>query len=110
MLALRQTRCVAITIVAGWCTQADEALTELTEWARSVLHSIQSLDIEAATVSRPGNPGVPRWPIFVLLAAGSVCLLFSAIFHLFGAMSEEWFGPLASLDYSGISLLISTCQ
>lgn len=47
-----------------------------------------------------------KWPLFVFLASGMLCLFFSASFHLFYCMDEQWFAVLARLDYTGIGLLI----
>ena len=50
---------------------------------------------------------ISRWPIFVFLVSAMLCLLFSAVFHLFYSMSPYVSKKTQSLDYAGISLLIS---
>ena len=48
-----------------------------------------------------------RWPILIFLISAILCLLFSAFYHLFCAMSKKTYVKLHRLDYAGISLLIS---
>ena len=48
-----------------------------------------------------------RWPLFIMLSSAIVCLSFSTIFHLFGALSPSSSSVLSRLDYAGISILIA---
>lgn len=47
-----------------------------------------------------------RWPLVVFVLSAMVCLGCSVTYHLFYVVSEEWFGFLQRLDYSGIAVLI----
>lgn len=49
---------------------------------------------------------VSKWPLFVHMISASLCLGFSAIFHLFFVYSEYASSFLAKLDYAGITILI----
>eukprot|EP00347_Sterkiella_histriomuscorum_P022857 403336892 len=49
---------------------------------------------------------VSKWPLFVHMISASLCLGFSAIFHLFYVYSEDMNSFLAKLDYAGITILI----
>ena len=51
--------------------------------------------------------GVRRWPLFVFLTGAVVCLMGSAIFHLFFVHSMSMCNFLARLDYAGIAFLIA---
>jgi len=50
---------------------------------------------------------LPRWPLAVFMCTAMCCLLFSAIFHLFNAVSQRTALLLQALDYCGISILIT---
>ena len=50
---------------------------------------------------------MPRWPLFIMLSAGIICLGFSFTFHLFGVYSEKLYKILSKLDYGGILFLIA---
>lgn len=47
-----------------------------------------------------------RWPVFVHFMTATLCLGFSAIYHLFFVYSDNVSKILARLDYAGIILLI----
>lgn len=49
---------------------------------------------------------VSKWPLFVHMISASICLGFSALFHLFFVYSEHAGSFLAKLDYAGITILI----
>ena len=48
---------------------------------------------------------LPFWPIYVHLATGFCCMLFSSMYHLYYIHSTWLSKILARLDYSGIALL-----
>jgi adiponectin receptor len=50
---------------------------------------------------------LPRWPLSVFMLSAMACLGFSAIYHLFQAVSFETAVMFQCLDYAGICLLIS---
>lgn len=60
----------------------------------------------SGVVRLPPDTPVPMWPLGVFMASAALCLGFSAAFHTFHVMSEDWFVLLSSLDYSGIAVLI----
>lgn len=49
---------------------------------------------------------VSKWPLVVHLVAASLCLGFSALFHLFFIYGDKTYDMLSRLDYGGISILI----
>lgn len=49
---------------------------------------------------------VSRWPLFVNMISASLCLGFSAVFHLCYVYSSNVGKLLAKLDYAGIIILI----
>ncbi len=49
---------------------------------------------------------LPKWPLFIMLLGGVICLGCSATFHLSIAHSEKVNNFFNRLDYAGISLLI----
>lgn len=49
---------------------------------------------------------VSKWPLFVHMSAASLCLGFSAVYHLFFVYSERAGEFLMKLDFAGIILLI----
>ena len=51
------------------------------------------------------NSSLDKWPLYLMLFGGILCLSFSATFHLFIAHSEKINNLLNRLDYAGISLL-----
>ena len=53
------------------------------------------------------NKNLPRWPLFIMLSAGTICLGFSFTFHLFGVYSAKLYKILSKLDYGGILFLIA---
>lgn len=92
---------------------ANAAGAQLARLGRRVTRAIDDLLSAAASgvstfqeATRKPNV-VPLWPLFVFLASAMLCLAFSAGFHLFSCLSEEWWAVLAPLDYVGISLLIA---
>ena len=50
---------------------------------------------------------LPRWPLTVFMVTALLCLLFSALFHCFQAVSEPIAVLFQALDYCGITLLIA---
>ena len=50
---------------------------------------------------------LPRWPLTVFMVSAQLCLLFSALFHCFQAVSEPMAVLFQGLDYAGITLLIA---
>lgn len=52
------------------------------------------------------NQHISRIPIFIFLTSAILCLLFSALFHLFRSMNKKTYDKMHRLDYAGISLLI----
>jgi hypothetical protein len=54
-----------------------------------------------------GVQAVSAVPLLMFLLSAAICLTFSAIFHLFHCVNEEWFAILARLDYAGITVLIA---
>ena len=55
----------------------------------------------------PNPQFVSRWPVFVFLWSATICLLCSAIFHLFYPMSGKVNKIFSRFDYAGINILIS---
>lgn len=49
---------------------------------------------------------VPKWPLYIFLAAAVFCLGSSAVYHTFHIVSEPWMDFFSRLDYSGIAILI----
>lgn len=49
---------------------------------------------------------VPRWPVYVFLAGAMICLLLSAVCHLFGCCSQHVAAIIWRFDYAGIAILI----
>eukprot|EP01083_Nonionella_stella_P085425 236906_1 len=50
---------------------------------------------------------LPRWPLAVFMLSAMACLLFSSVFHLFLANSEETCRRFQKLDHAGICCLIA---
>ena len=50
---------------------------------------------------------LPRWPLAVFMVSALLCLLFSALFHCFMAVSKPTAMLFQALDYCGITLLIA---
>jgi len=53
------------------------------------------------------DAGLTRWPIVVFLLSACVCLMTSALYHLFNCHSRALNDALLLLDYVGISVLIA---
>ena len=54
------------------------------------------------------NPGhISRWPVVAMMIAAVICLLCSAIYHLFYPMSGKYFSLFRRFDYAGINILIA---
>ena len=63
--------------------------------------------LEYLNTYKTENKHLPRWPLFIMLSAGIICLGFSFTFHLFGVYSEKLYKILSKLDYGGILFLIA---
>ena len=63
--------------------------------------------LEYLNTYKTENKHLPRWPLFIMLSAGIICLGFSFTFHLFGVYSEKLYRILSKLDYGGILFLIA---
>jgi adiponectin receptor len=63
--------------------------------------------LEYLSYSNKNDNKLPRWPLFIMLSAGSICLGFSFLFHLFGVYSAKLYKILSKLDYGGILFLIA---
>ena len=63
--------------------------------------------LEYLNTYKTENKHLPRWPLFIMLSAGIICLGFSFTFHLFGVYSEKIYKILSKLDYGGILFLIA---
>lgn len=50
---------------------------------------------------------LPTYPIEIFIVSAIICYLFSAVYHLFCDMEPRISKKLRSLDYAGVSLLIS---
>ena len=50
---------------------------------------------------------ITKVPLLAFLVTGFLCLMFSAIFHLFNALNFKTYKWLIRLDYAGITLLIT---
>jgi len=76
-------------------------------------HQDESIKPEAATTGKGSSANsagtkrrLSRWPLVVFIISALICLGCSVTYHLFYVVSEEWFGFLQRLDYSGIAILI----
>ncbi len=68
---------------------------------------IQLMEIENLSFIQKSKSPLKRWPLFIMLSSAILCLLFSALFHLFGTMNKTTNKILSRFDYGGISLLIA---
>ena len=50
---------------------------------------------------------LPRWPLTAFMVSALACLLFSALFHCFQAVSRPVSVLFQNMDYAGITLLIA---
>jgi len=81
-------------------------LASLQREANSLLASLSdALPIMAGSPGA-GPPTLERWPIYFFIATAMVCLMGSAVYHLFGTANAAWTGMLGTLDFIGITALI----
>lgn len=50
---------------------------------------------------------IGRWPLFISITSGFICMGFSTIFHWFGAYGKKLSNFLSRFDYAGIAILIA---
>ena len=55
----------------------------------------------------PNDGHISRWPVVAMMISAIICLICSAIFHLFYPMSGDYKMVFARFDYAGINILIS---
>ena len=65
------------------------------------------IDIYSSQYVDSDNHLISRWPLFMMMIGAIICLSCSTIYHLFFVYNEKWCCKLSTLDFAGISFLIS---
>lgn len=63
-----------------------------------IVHKYYETDIQLIVIE--------KWPLFIMLICGIICLILSSIFHLFIPHSKNISNLFNRLDYAGIAILI----
>jgi adiponectin receptor len=82
--------------------------SEVSSFSSVALHDVEiALHNALASVLSPGSQWpVSRWPMYVFTAGACLCLLTSAVCHVFGCCAAHIASIMWRFDYAGIAILI----
>lgn len=86
----------------------DEVVIQSKEKVKQLIHFIQNMERNFDLMKSIQDPlrYLTRFPLGLFIVSASVCMFFSACYHLFFCHSEHIYGIFMKLDYAGICFLI----